>query len=180
MAVKRTGHYITGTTFTPKSVYVDVSEAIQIFKIEFIENIEYLIEYTLMTKQTFYREMSRYGVPSFKKKMDDIRENRRIGFDIYYVACVAKIFSLPVKVILNYNIKAKKIDLEKYGLYKDCFRTKARSKWDGVKHGSELIEPHPTSVSRKKEKLLQKAIYNSNYPEPTFNFWQGWQKGKFD
>lgn len=176
MAVKKTGHYIKRSTFTPKAVYLDVSEAIEIFKIDFIDNIEYLLEYTKLPKASFYREMSRYGVPSFKKKMDEIKEGKRIGFDIYYVAAVSKVFQLPVKLILNYNIRIKRIDLEKYGIYQNCYKVTRKSRWDGVKHGGELTEPHPKSIHKKKEKMLERIIENSNFPEKTLNFWQEWNK----
>lgn len=176
MPSKRRGYYIINSKFTPKAIYQDVDEVLQIFKIDFLDNIDYLLQYTKLSKSSYLKEMSRYGIPSFQKKMTDLRNGKKYGLELYYIAATAKIFGLPVKLILNYNLKIKQIDLTKYGLYPDCYRTKKRSSWDGTKTSTELTEPHPRSLTKKKERLIEKAKEKSNNPQPTYNFWQEWNR----
>jgi hypothetical protein len=63
-----------------------------------------------------------------------LHKGTHLGFDLLFFGVMAMIFSLPMQLLINYDIEEKEVDLMQYGLYKDMYIEKRRKN-----HKGELI-----------------------------------------
>jgi len=179
MAEKRRKYRIHNVNYNAGAICHEVSATLDIFRIDFFKNVEYLKKYTGLKNASFLKEMRRHGVSNAKRAFDNVKNQKIFGFDFYLVSAVSHIFGLPIKLLVNFDIEQKELDLEKYGLSPLCFKGRKYTK-DGVLYGSEQIESNVSAMQRKikrvKENQRRNANERANNPQTVFNFWQEYDK----
>lgn len=179
MPQKKKRFRINNVNYNVGVISQEVSLTLDVFRIDFFKNIEYLRRYTGLKQQSFYKEMRRHGVSNTRLAFKNIQEQKIFGFDLYLVAAAAHVFNLPVKLLLNMDIEAKGIDLTEYGLQPMCFRAKKYT-YDGIKYGMEQVESNAFAMQKKIKKIVKgersKAVERANDPQPIYNFWQHFDK----
>jgi len=138
---------------------------IDIYKINFVENFEFLIEYTGMTRKQYKRLMESYGLKSPLGTISYIKKRKLLGFDILYVAQLANTFKLPTSLLLNYHLKnVEGFIPEEYGIHRNMYRQKMTPKniIDTVS-----VKASTRSVYKKIHK--ERALKKSNYPPGVVN-----------
>jgi hypothetical protein len=179
MAEKKKKYRIHNVNFNAGAICQEVSATLDIFRVDFFKNIEYLKAYTGLKNASFQKEMRRHGVSNAQKALGNIMNKRVYGFDFYLVAAASHVFGLPIKLLVNFDIKEKGIDLEKYGLSPNCYRGKKYTK-DGVLYTSHQVESNVAAMQRRINKVKQPkredANDRANSPERIFNFWSEFDK----
>lgn len=179
MIAKKRKYRVSNVNYDAGAIADEVSNTIDIFRIDFFNNIEYLLKYTGLKRASFHKEMRRHGVKSSMLTLSKIKEKKVFGFDLYLVAAAAHIFKIPVKVILNMDIEKKELDLEPYGLYERCYVGK-RYSHDGVRYGKEQVESEARAINKRIKKVAQRdrnnALIKANSPEPVWDFWYEFDK----
>ncbi len=179
MIAKKRKYRVSNVNYNAGAIAEEISNTLDIFRIDFFNNIEYLLKYTGLKRASFHKEMRRHGVKSSLLALNKIRDKKVFNFDLYIVGAAAHIFKVPIKVILNMDIEKKELDLEPYGLYENCY-TGRKYKADGVKYSSEQVESEGRSMIKKIRKVAQRdrdnAVLKANSPEPIWSFWMEFDK----
>ena len=142
-----------------------VTERLDVARIDFHSNVEYLLAYTGMSKSDFYRALRSHGVKRAKKQYEGIVNRTEISFDLYLVAAVSAIFKLHWKLLITVDIKEKNIDLNTFKLRKNEY---AKRRWTGVRHDKMMNE---ASWQSSKVRLKRLSNVKANEKDRVINFW---------
>lgn len=109
-----------------KSDFVEqVSSVIDIYKLNFVNNFEYILRYTKLTTKAYNSIMKSMFVRGTNAYIHGICTGNVLGFDLFFAAAFASFFKLPVSLVIGVNIKEKGIRLEDYGIERDMYIRKA-------------------------------------------------------
>lgn len=142
-----------------------VASLIDIYKINFVENFEFLLEYTGMTKKQYKKRMESYGLKSPLGTILYIKNRKLLGFDLIYIAQLANMFKLPTSLLLNYNLKnVEGFVPEEYGIHKDMYKNRI-----AAKNVIDSVSVKASTFSVYKKIHKEKALKKSNYPPGVIN-----------
>lgn len=146
-------------------MYEQLGSLLQIYRINYYENAEFLFKYTGMTKKQYAKRVESMGIKSCIALHYKIKNNLLLGFDLIYVAALANVFKLPTSLLLNYSLtEIEGFVPEDYGLYKNMFSGK-REKLSHIDYVATKSSPKSVYKRITKEKALKK----SNYPPGIVN-----------
>jgi hypothetical protein len=140
-----------------KAMHEHLGMLIDVYKINFVDNFEYLTKYTGMTNKNYKKRLESMGAKISLGTITHIKNKKLIGFDLIHIAALANIFRLPVTLLLNYNLyDLKDFKPEDYGLYKGMF---SPSTINTKPIDMVSIKPYYASVYKKitKKKALERS-----------------------
>jgi len=143
---------------SPNNYALQVSAMLDIYRINFVENLRYILKYTGMSLKGYHALLLSCGIKGMKTSLNDIKKAEYLGFDLFIVAAAAGIFRLPVELLFLCNIRHEKINLLDYGLIPDFYIKK-----DGLKSSRTGFEA-PTNNTIARKNLLRRAIKNNKQP----------------
>jgi hypothetical protein len=110
---------------------LQLSSMLDFYRINYFRNLRYILNYTGMSQRTYEARVHSSGVRSASRTIRGLHKGTHLGFDLLFFGVMAMIFSLPMQLLINYDIEEKEIDLQKYGLYKDMYIEKRRKNHKG-------------------------------------------------
>jgi hypothetical protein len=143
------------------------SSLIEVYRLNYIENLSYLLSYTGMSKKQYSRRMKAAGVRNGISMYNAIVRQTVLGFDIIVVAALAQVFKLPTTLILNHKIaEIEGLNLEEYGVFRNMHNDKKRS----ISLRERLL------VNQAPKSVFKKLAYNkykskSDFPCGAVNIW---------
>lgn len=116
---------------TQDTLPLQLSSMLDFYRINYFRNLRYLLEFTGMSQRTYEARVHSSGVRSASRTIRGLHKGTHLGFDLLFFGVMAMIFSLPMQLLINYDIEEKEIDLQQYGLYKDMYIEKRRKNHKG-------------------------------------------------
>jgi hypothetical protein len=160
--IKRSKYY--GNTSTSVS---QIESLIHIYKMNYVENLDYLLSYTGLKKKTYKNRLASMGVRNGIAVYQLIKTNRIVGFDIIVVASLANIFRLPTSLLLNYSLRdIEGFVPEDYGIYRNMYKSNSNKPTR-----NDLLVSPKSSESVYKKMFKKKASEESNNPKGVANIW---------
>jgi hypothetical protein len=143
------------------------SSLIEVYRMNYIENLSYLLSYTGMSKKQYSLRMRAAGVRNGISMYNAIMKKTVLGFDIIVVAALAQTFKLPTTLLLNHRIsEIEGFNLEEYGVFRNMHSDRKRS--ISIRERL-LVNQSPKTVFKKMNYNKFKSI--SDFPCGAVNIW---------
>jgi hypothetical protein len=146
-------------------MYEQLGSLLQIYRINYYENAEFLFKYTGMTKKQYAKRVESMGIKSCIALHYKIKNNLLLGFDLIYVAALANVFKLPTSLLINHSLREiEDFVPEEYGLQRNMY-SGSRKKLSHI----DYVAAKSNTKSVFKRITKQKAYKKANNPPGIVN-----------
>lgn len=137
-------------------IAISASSLIEIYKINYLDNTEFLIKYSGLNVKKYSQKLKSLGFRSYKSVKWGLDKKTTLGFDLMHYAGLATVFRLPIAFLINFNFREFDIEILKekligYKCYPNCFASDRKPK-------SATKEPFAIS----KKEAITKAMVRNN------------------
>jgi hypothetical protein len=140
---------------TQDTLPLQLSSMLDFYRMNYFRNLRYILAFTGMSQRTYEARVHSSGVKSASRTIRGLHKGTHLGFDLLFFGVMAMIFSLPMQLLLNYDIEEKEIDLMQYGLYKDMYIEKRRKNHKGE---MIMVSNRNTQIAKTIRKQSLKQI----------------------
>lgn len=144
-----------------------VSSILDKYRIRYIHNLDYILEFVGMSRRDYSKAMKGLGMSTPMTMINAIANGRYLWFDLKFPASLSSYFRIPSDLLIDKDFLEEQVDLMRFGLTRNCYK-KRGSRIRSAR--GKFADPRPISIARIC--IVNNANNQASRPPRAFNAWE--------